>query len=65
MIRDGDQVLLRPGEPPAPVLGPAADLLLSWIGNRDNMNTATNRNSPWLFPGRRAGQPMAPTHSRH
>jgi hypothetical protein len=24
------------------------------------MNTATNRNSPWLFPGRRAGQPMNP-----
>ncbi|MFE9328504.1 hypothetical protein ACIHDR_46980 [Nocardia sp. NPDC052278] len=22
------------------------------------MNTATNRNSRWLFPGRRAGQPM-------
>jgi hypothetical protein len=24
------------------------------------MNTATNRNSPWLFPGRRAAQPMNP-----
>jgi hypothetical protein len=24
------------------------------------MNTGTNRNSPWLFPGRRAGQPMNP-----
>jgi hypothetical protein len=24
------------------------------------MNTATNRDSPWLFPGRRAGQPMNP-----
>ena len=22
------------------------------------MNTATNRHSRWLFPGRRAGQPM-------
>ena len=38
--------------------GPVADLLLSWIDKRDNMNTATNRNSRWLFPGRRAGQPM-------
>ncbi|GGP01101.1 hypothetical protein [Wenjunlia tyrosinilytica] len=24
------------------------------------MNTATNRDSRWLFPGRRAGQPMHP-----
>ncbi|MBV8540183.1 MAG: hypothetical protein JO364_11065 [Pseudonocardiales bacterium] len=24
------------------------------------MNTATNPNSRWLFPGRRAGQPMHP-----
>ena len=62
MIRDGDQVLLRLGEPPTPVPGPVADLLLSWIGSRNNMNTATNRNSPWLFPGRRAGQPMRPDY---
>jgi site-specific recombinase XerD len=60
VIRDGGQVLLRLGEPPTPVPGPAADLLLEWIGSRGNMNTATNRNSPWLFPGRRAGQPMNP-----
>jgi hypothetical protein len=24
------------------------------------MRTATNRNSAWLFPGHRAGQPMRP-----
>ena len=62
VIRDGDQVLLRLGEPPTPVPGPVADLLLSWIGSRNNINTATNRNSPWLFPGRRAGQPMRPDY---
>jgi hypothetical protein len=39
---------------------PAADLLLGWIDNRDNMNTATNRDSRWLFTGRRDGQPMCP-----
>ncbi len=39
---------------------PVADLLLSWISNRDNMRTATNPDSRWLFPGRRAGQPMHP-----
>jgi hypothetical protein len=60
VIHDGDQVLLRLGEPPSPVPRPIADLLLSWIDNRDNMNTATNRHSRWLFPGRRAGQPMQP-----
>lgn len=58
VIRDDDQVLLRLGEPPSPVPEPVAGLLLEWIGSRDNMNTAANRNSPWLFPGRRAGQPM-------
>ena len=60
VIQDGGQILLRLGEPPSPVPGPVADLLLSWAGNRDNMNTATNRDSRWLFPGRRAGQPMRP-----
>ena len=58
VIRDGDQVLLRLGDPPSPVPAPVADLLLRWTGSRDNMNTATNRQSAWLFPGRRAGQPM-------
>ncbi|MGH3194579.1 MAG: hypothetical protein ACRDNT_01325 [Streptosporangiaceae bacterium] len=58
VIHGGDQILLRLGEPPSPVPQPVADLLLIWIPNRDNMNTATNRNSRWLFPGRRAGQPM-------
>ncbi|WP_199193046.1 hypothetical protein [Amycolatopsis sp. BJA-103] len=58
VIRDGDQVLLRLGEPPSPVPAPFAELLLAWIDKRDNMNTATNPNSRWLFPGRRAGQPM-------
>lgn len=60
VIRDGAQVLLRLGEPPSPVPAPASDLLLEWIGNRGNMNTAANRDSPWLFPGRKAGQPMNP-----
>jgi hypothetical protein len=46
---------LRNRSPP-----PFAQLLLTWISERDNMNTATNPNSRWLFPGRRAGQPMHP-----
>jgi hypothetical protein len=60
VVRDEDRVLLRLGEPPSPVPGPVAELLLNWINNRDNMNTATNPSSRWLFPGRRAGQPMNP-----
>jgi hypothetical protein len=55
-----DQVLLRLREPPSPVPTPFAQLLLVWINERDNMNTATNPDSRWLFPGRRAGQPMHP-----
>jgi hypothetical protein len=39
---------------------PFAELLLAWISERDNMNTATNPDSRWLFPGRRARQPMHP-----
>jgi hypothetical protein len=58
VIHNGDQVLLRLGDPPSPLPAPVADVLLAWIDNRDNMNTATNHHSRWLFPGRRAGQPM-------
>ena len=61
VIYDGDQVMLRLGAPPSPVPTPFAQLLLAWINERDNMNTATNPHSRWLFPGRRAGQPMHPT----
>jgi hypothetical protein len=60
VIHNDDQVLLRLGDPPSPVPRPFAELLLNWIDNRDNMNTATNRDSRWLFPGRRAGQPLHP-----
>jgi hypothetical protein len=28
--------------------------------NRANMNTATNPDADWLFPGGRAGQPLTP-----
>lgn len=60
VLHDGDQVLLRLGQPPSPVPAPVADLLDAWIPSRDNMNTATNHGSRWLFPGRRAGQPLRP-----
>jgi hypothetical protein len=62
VLRDGGAVFLRLGDPPSPVPEPVASLLLDYIAARDNMNTATNRASHWLFPGRRAGQPCRPDH---
>lgn len=55
-------MLLWLGEPASPVPEPAASLLLDYIADRDNMNTATNQASPWLFPDRRAGQPYRLDH---
>ncbi|MEU9671097.1 hypothetical protein AB0E25_37180 [Streptomyces bobili] len=60
IARADQQALLRLGEPPSPVPEPLAELLFRWIDSRDNMNTATNHASRWLFPGRRAGQPLHP-----
>ena len=61
IIRNDDgQILLRLGDPPAPVPEPFAALLLQLADSRQNMNTATNPASRWLFPGRRAGQPLHP-----
>ncbi|MEV4236707.1 hypothetical protein AB0J47_16180 [Nocardia sp. NPDC049737] len=60
VINDCERVLLRLGDPPSPVPEPVTDILLGWIESRTNMNTAANRDSHWLFPGRRAGQPMHP-----
>ncbi|MGW3659144.1 hypothetical protein ACWD6R_27245 [Streptomyces sp. NPDC005151] len=62
VLHDGDATLLRLGEPASPVPAPVASLLLEYIADRDNMNTATNQASRWLFPGCRAGQPARPDH---
>ncbi|MFF0132024.1 hypothetical protein ACFYTG_41025 [Streptomyces mirabilis] len=62
VVHDGEAVLLRLGEPASPIPEPAASLLLDYIADRDHMNTATNQASPWLFPGRRSGQPFRPDH---
>ncbi len=58
--RDGGEVAIRLGEPPAPVPEPFASLLLRHAGQRLNLTTATNADARWLFPGRRGGQPMTP-----
>jgi hypothetical protein len=61
ILHDGDQVLLRLGDPPSPVPASVAELLLEYLGQRTNMRTATNRESRWLFSGRRAGEPLQPS----
>ncbi|MGW5113415.1 hypothetical protein [Nocardia sp. NPDC004123] len=53
-------IVIRFGEPPTPVPDPFASLLLELIYQRTNMRAATNPSSRWLFPGRRAGQPLRP-----
>lgn len=54
------QVLLRLGDPVTPVPEPFGELLACYRRERGNMNTASNADSRWLFPGGRAGQPIAP-----
>jgi hypothetical protein len=56
--------VLRLGDPPVPILAPFDDLLTTYVASRSNLTTATNRGSRWLFPGRRAGQPLHPTSMR-
>ena len=62
IIRDGAQVFLRLGDPPAPVPEPFATMLLQLVAGRANMNTPANQAARWLFPGQRAGQPLSPVY---
>jgi integrase len=62
ILEDDGQVLIRLGEPPSPVPEPFATLLLDYVARRANMRTATNPGSTWLFPGRRADQPLRPEY---
>jgi len=55
-----DEVALNLGEPPTPVPEPLAGLLQTYVKGRPNMTTAANPDCRWLFPGRRAGQPVHP-----
>jgi hypothetical protein len=55
---DDGGVFIRFGEPATPVPEPFATLLLPATAQRDNLQTATNPGARWLFPGRRAGQPL-------
>ena len=48
------------GTHPVPVPQPFAELLREHLGSRPNLRTGSDDNSPWLFPGTRAGQPLHP-----
>lgn len=61
--KDG-RMLIRLGDTPAPVPAPFDALIGAYLAARPNLTTATNPNSEWLFPGRRAGQPLHPTSVR-
>lgn len=64
IIRDDDQVLLRLGDPPTPVPPPFAEVLTRYLDNRLNLTTAGGATNPFLFPGRRPGQPLHTTSLR-
>ena len=64
VLQDGDNTTLRLGDPPSPVPEPLASLLLAYLADRPHMGTAVNPASRWIFPGRRAGQPMDPVALR-
>ena len=58
------QMLIRLGDPPAPVPAPFVTIIGDYLTARGNLVSAANPNSNWLFPGRRAGQPLHTTSIR-
>ncbi|GAA1581082.1 hypothetical protein GCM10009789_38680 [Kribbella sancticallisti] len=64
IVYNGDQILIRLGDPPVPVPEPFANHITTYIASRPNLATATNPGRQLLFPGRRAGQPIHPTSIR-
>lgn len=48
------------GAHPVPIPQPFAELLQEHLRNRPNLRTGSDAQSPWLFPGARAGQPLHP-----
>lgn len=57
-------MLIRLGDPPAPIPPPFDAIIDDYLAARPNLRTATNPASLWLIPGRRAEQPMHPTTIR-
>ena len=57
-------MFIRLGSPSAPVPAPFDQVIRDYLAARPNLTIATNPGSHWLFPGRRAGQPLHPTSIR-
>jgi hypothetical protein len=55
-----DNLRVTFGRHPVPVPGPFADLLRQHLASRPNLRTGSDVQSPWLFPGSRAGQHLHP-----
>ncbi len=63
LTRDGDQTLLRLGSDQLLLPEPLASLAHQLTGNRPvGMAGNLDHTPAWLFPGRRPGTPMHPTH---
>lgn len=58
LVEEDGRLSIRFGDPPTPTPEPFAELLRTFAARRPNLTTATNPGAHWLFPGRRAGQPM-------
>lgn len=58
----GDGVTIRIGDSPAPLPEPFASLARQLLDDNRNTNTAANKESAWLFPGYRPGQPLHRTY---
>lgn len=54
------QLFLTLGRHPTPVPAPFAELLHQHLATRPNLNTGAGPDSPWLFPGTRAGTHLHP-----
>ena len=62
--RPAARMAIQLGDPPAPIPAPFDQIVHDYLAARPNLSTATNPDSRWLFPGRRAGQPLHPTSIR-
>lgn len=64
VLQEPEGVFLRLGTPLSPVPEPFAGLLLRLLQDPPDVGTTTNRDSPWLLPGGRVGQPMTANYIR-
>lgn len=61
LVVDGDGMNVRLAEGVVPVPPPFATMVTELMARRPNLNTATNPTSPYLFPGRTAGNHLRPS----